>query len=78
MIYKIHSAIFALLGAMFAYQQHAAAQVPFTLAAYWFVDNRNPSETLVHFDPAVHVEFIAAVGVHVVPDQRRDGLLVAR
>src|SRR5271166_3524095 len=29
-------------------------------------------------DAAVHVEFEAAVGVHVVPDQGRDGLLVAR
>jgi Transglycosylase SLT domain len=29
-------------------------------------------------DAAVHVEFEAAVGVHVVPDQRRDGDLIAR
>jgi hypothetical protein len=27
---------------------------------------------------AIHVEFIAAVGVHVVPDQGRDRLLIAR
>jgi hypothetical protein len=29
-------------------------------------------------DAAVHVEFEAAVGVHVIPDQGRDGELVAR
>ena len=29
-------------------------------------------------DAALHVEFVAAVGVHVIPDQRGDGVSIAR